>query len=247
MPRAVSTGEWIEAHHVDYETLFDDGRVQSRDELIVLKKEMVAVTALRRFSVASNKPSPTIKKHREGITAVLDACFREKLGAENAILQDVPPKNLPLLNATLVDIIDRWARSCSSWRCSFPFWEFWQDFEPDMNNRATNLTLLTAASVLYLDDGIRYGRPMPRWAKNGLQYYGLRFTESLVDGYPLPETLFDDYTTHPWLDREAKKAALERHPTPTVLRFALEDSIAAPQSIDLDALQDEFSEPTASA
>lgn len=243
MSRAsIPAAEWIAEHEQSYGLLFDDGSIQNKTELTELPNGAIALSALKRFGPVIKKPSTNFQTISRGVAIVLQACSDGKLGDQNTLIQDMPVSHLAAVKDDVADIIDQWERCCFYWRYPSPFFESLPNFQPDPEDKSAELALLTTASLLQVEPGILRGKPVPIWAKKGIQFYGPQFTENLLESRPLPGHPIDEYTTHPSLDPAAKKFALTHYPMPGSLGIILKNlayEANPPFRHDLDALQDE--------
>jgi hypothetical protein len=191
--------EWIATHLVQYNQLFDDGRV--REHEIDFTSEPTALSALARYTDITRRARKleytTMAEIAMGVEATLDACdqgtFGPTIGAMLCRVDNVPPE---MLKSATARVITHWERACLRRELPSPFEGMMiKDVQPeDIELDATQLVIMTAVAFAVVLRSCSRRRPatVPRWAVNGLKYYGPGFTADFIQGSDPHELLDPD-------------------------------------------------------
>jgi hypothetical protein len=233
--------EWVNAHQPQYEQLFDDGQAQVHE--VNFTPSEAALSALTRYTYMERRPRKleytTMAEVAQGVSAVLDASEQGLFGVASDVLHTVETVTHDAVKSAATRVITHWERACLRRDLPSPFEDMViDDIQPeDIALTATGLILMTAAAFAQV---IKKHAPksavaVPKWAVNGIKYYGPSFTNDFIEGNNSHEILSDKAArTIIVLAEGQRKSVLATSPkTPELTLAKITGNLDAPSSEEL--------------
>jgi hypothetical protein len=179
--------EWLDSHTELYETLFDDGKIETHE--VNLAPDDLALSALRRITPMSGVrvgEAGRKKKVTQGVQDIIASCFTGQLQTMPDILSDKSAAFLECVARNTGRVISQWDKARIRNGLDSPFADMLTDeFQSgDIESYPTELALMAATALAFVVERRppKSGEVIPEWATMGILHYGPRFTLDFMLG-----------------------------------------------------------------